>query len=333
MRYKNSKSPASEHSRIKASVIINLGTPESCDTASVRRFLAEFLSDPRVVEKPRWLWWILLHAIILRVRPARSAKLYAKIWEKDGSPLLSFSKKLCASVNQLLPKDVQCYLAMSYQQPSITSLFDTLSELGITDLVILPLYPQYSATTSASVFDAISNQLRTWRRVPKLHFIDSYYNHPGYIAAIAKSITQFQATQGMPDRLMFSFHGLPQKYIDCHDPYTMECQQTAKLVAEKLELGQEQWSLSFQSRVGVEAWIQPYTDQLLAQWAEQGIKRIHVICPGFSVDCLETLEEISITNRALFLAAGGESLKYIPALNDNPAHAQLISDLINQPFS
>jgi ferrochelatase len=312
--------------------VANLGTPDDPGTAAVRRFLAEFLWDPRVVEMPRWLWWLALHGVILRVRPARSAHAYQQIWTDKGSPLLVYCKELAASLESRLRRvdaSLSVALGMTYGNPSIASALEELHRKGTRRLLVLPLYPQYSATTTASVFDRVSATLARWRWLPELRFIGQYHDDPGYISAIASSIRRHWQTHEQ-QHLLFSFHGAPREFLLAGDPYHCQCQKTARLIAEALGLAAGDWTLSFQSRLGRGEWLRPYTDEVLVQLAGQGRKRIAVVCPGFATDNLETLEEIAIRNRAAYLAAGGEYFDYIPALNASVEHVELLANLASR---
>lgn len=308
-------------------LLINLGTPETPDTRALRHYLGEFLADPRVVELHPLLWRPILHGIILRFRPARSAENYRKIWTQEGSPLLAISrqqhKALTAKVS-----GPHLELGMRYGQPSMQQALERLLAKGIDRLLVLPLYPQYSATTTASTFDQLARVFKAVRDLPELHFVRSYADHPGYIQALATSVRKHQAGHGVPDKLLMSFHGIPQSYADQGDPYPNQCQVTADLLADALGLKPHQWQLCYQSRFGLKPWLQPYTDETLKTWGGQGVKRVQVICPGFAADCLETLEEIAIENRRFFLEAGGEDYSYIPALNAEPDHIQALAALI-----
>ncbi len=308
-------------------LLVNLGTPDSPATADVRRYLAEFLSDPRVVEAPRWLWWPLLHGVILNTRPRRSAEAYRRIWTDQGSPLLLHTRRQAEALQEALGEAVRVVPAMRYGNPSIASGLQQLRDAGCGRILVLPLYPQYSATTTASTFDAVAEELKKWRHLPALRLVDQYHDHPGYIAALAASVRDFQAEKGKPDLLLFSFHGIPQRYADQGDPYPQQCERTARLLADALELAPDQWRLSYQSRMGREPWLQPYTSAILEKLAGQGVRHVQVLCPGFAADCLETLEEIAMENRELFLAAGGEQYQYIPCLNDRPEHIQTLADI------
>ena len=328
-----------QHDQAECSGILltNLGTPTAPTASAIRRYLAEFLWDPRVVEQPRWLWWLVLHGIILRFRPKRVAKAYAEIWTDNGSPLLVISRQqaeqLQTALVPLFAGPVKVALAMRYGEPSIAAGLKALREAGARRILVLPLYPQYSATTTASTLDAVSQELQQWRWIPELRFVNHYHDHPAYIRALVDSIQAAWQTTGRPDKLLFSFHGLPQRYLNAGDPYFCECHKTARLVAEQLQLDATLWETTFQSRFGPEPWLQPYTDHTLENLAKQGTQHVQVICPGFAADCLETLEEINLQNRAIFLTAGGKTFHYIPALNTEPGHIQLIADVIQQHAS
>ncbi|WP_089723932.1 ferrochelatase [Candidatus Thiosymbion oneisti] len=313
-------------------LLINLGTPDAPTVPAVRRYLAEFLSDPRVIELPRALWWPILHGIILRLRPRRSARSYRALWTDQGSPLLVIARRQAGALQERLdrqlPGPVQVALGMRYGNPSIASALAALRDANARRILVLPLYPQYSATTTASGFDAVTAELSTWRRLPELRFVNQYHDEPGYIAALAHSIRAYWAEQGEPDRLLFSFHGIPRDYLLRGDPYGCQCRKTARLTAENLALAPQRWQLAFQSRVGRKEWLRPYTEETLMAWGREGVKKVHVVCPGFAADCLETLEEIAVTNRNRFLAAGGEAFGYIPALNDQADHLELLTALV-----
>ena len=315
-------------------LLVNLGTPDAPTTPAVRRFLKAFLSDPRVVEYPRLLWWLILNGVILRIRPSRSAKAYREIWTEDGSPLMLFSRQLADGVRKQLeqqsPGEYKLELAMTYGEPSISSAIDKLQKDCARRLLVLPLYPQYSGTTTASVFDAVTSKLQGMRWVPELRFINQYHDEPGYIAALASSVRDYWQQHGRGDHLLFSFHGVPRYTLDKGDPYHCLCQKTGRLVAEELELKDDQWTLSFQSRVGRDEWLRPYTDETVVELAGKGIGRLDVACPGFSADCLETLEEIAMQNAEFFEDAGGEALHYIPALNARADHIDFLTTLIGQ---
>lgn len=309
-------------------LVANLGTPDSPEPADVRRFLAEFLWDPRVVEAPRWLWWLALNGVILRIRPRRSAHAYRQIWTDAGSPLMIHSRAIVQALASELEGDAVVSLGMSYGRPSIAHGLRELKAQGARRILVLPLYPQYSGTTTASVFDRVTRELRSWRWVPEVRFITSYASEPAYIQAIASSISERWQTHGRA-HLLFSFHGIPKRYLLSGDPYHCQCHQTARLVAQWLQLDRAEWSVSFQSQVGREEWLKPYTDQLLMQYANSGPKRLTVVCPGFATDCLETLEEIELRNREVFLSNGGEAYDYVPALNASAAQINLLKTLVS----
>ncbi len=332
MKYKGSANFRHDTDAPAGILIANLGTPDAPDPASVRRYLAEFLWDPRIVEQPRWLWWLALHGVILRIRPARVAKAYQTVWTEYGSPLLAISRRQRDALQRALARrcaaPVEVALGMRYGQPSIASALESLRQKGIQQLLVLPMYPQYSATTTGAVFDDVFDELKAWRWVPELRLIQHYHDAPAFIAALADSVEAHWRAHGRADRLLLSFHGLPKRYIKAGDPYFCECHKTGRLLAERLGLADDDWYLAFQSRFGREEWLKPYTDHTLRDWANQGVRRVQVLCPGFSADCLETLEEIAEQNKSQFLAAGGESYEYIPALNDQAAHIDALATLL-----
>ncbi len=313
-------------------LLVNLGTPDEPTPGAVRRYLAEFLWDPRVVEIWRPLWWLILHGVILRIRPRKVAALYQSIWTPEGSPLLVIPQQQCELIakrlTDLAPGRVETVLAMRYGSPSIQAGLETLRKRGARRLLVLPLYPQYSATTTASVFDEVTRVLAGWRRVPGLRFIQNYHDNAGYINVLADSIREHWAANGRPDKLMMSFHGIPRRCLLAGDPYYCEVRKTARLLADALELTEDQWLLAFQSRFGREEWLKPYVDGTLREWGKAGVGRVDVVCPGFSADCLETLEEISIQNRDTFLESGGREFHYIPALNARADHVEVLSQLL-----
>jgi protoporphyrin/coproporphyrin ferrochelatase len=332
VRYQGSNKPAHESKPITGILLTNLGTPDAPTKKYVRKYLAEFLNDKRVIEAPRIIWWPVLYGLILRLRPKKSARAYAKIWTDEGSPLkvitMKQTEKIKLKLAGTLNYPVAVETAMRYGQPSIKSALERLRLANACRILIFPLYPQYSATTTASTFDAVTKVLQGWRRVPEIRFIAHYHDDPGYISAIAESVRLHWAKNGIPDRLLFSFHGIPRKYFDAGDPYYCECQKTARLTAQQLKLDEDQWTVSFQSRFGPMEWLKPYTDEVLVGWAKKGISNVHVICPGFSADCLETLEEIQIQYRDTYLNAGGKHFSYIPALNDDENHIEVLSAII-----
>ena len=313
-------------------LLVNLGSPDAATASAVRRYLAEFLWDERVVDTPRWLWWLILHGVILRIRPPRSAKAYQKVWTEQGSPLIAISQQQTQAVKQALEKQFQSpilvELAMRYGNPSIKAGLQALREGGTQRLLVLPMYPQYSATTTASVFDEVTNVLQQWRWLPELRMINQYHDHQKYINALASSVRAHWDKNGRGDKLLFSFHGIPQRYVDSGDPYFCHCHKTARLLKEALGLNDDNSQLVFQSRFGREPWLQPYCDKTLETLPAQGIKKVDIICPGFSADCLETLEEVDMENREIFLQAGGEQYRYIPALNATAEHIDALCEVI-----
>jgi len=312
----------------------NLGTPVEPTSGAVRRFLREFLSDPRVVEIPRVIWWLILNLVILPFRPRHVAKAYASIWMEDGSPLMVISRRqreaLAVELKAQTGVEVPVALAMCYGEPSIPHALHELRRQGVRRILVLPAYPQYSASTTAAIFDAVTRELQSWRWIPELRTVNNYHTHPGYIEALAASVRTHNKANGRASRLLMSFHGLPKAMLNAGDPYYCQCQATARLLAEKLELADEQWAITFQSRLGKAEWLQPYTDKTLAQWAAEGVESVDVICPGFSVDCLETLEEMAMQNRDTFLENGGKQYRYIPALNDQDAHIHMFAAVVQQ---
>ena len=318
-------------------LLVNLGTPEAATTSAVRRFLKLFLSDPRVVEYPRLLWWLILNGIILRLRPSRSAEAYREVWTDEGSPLMLFSRELADKLRARLERDApgayRVELAMTYGEPSITAAMDKLRAENAHRLLVLPLYPQYSATTTASVFDAVTKKLRGVRWLPETRFVNHYHDAPAYIDALAATVRESWAEHGRGDHLLMSFHGVPQYTLDKGDPYFCFCSKTARLLSEALELGEDDWTMSFQSRVGREEWLRPYTDETVKELGSKGLGRLDVVCPGFATDCLETLEEIAMQNAEFFTEAGGKSLHYIPALNARDDHVELMAQLVEQHTS
>lgn len=310
-------------------LLVNLGSPASPKTGDVRRFLREFLGDPRVVNLPRPLWWLILNLFVLPFRPRKSAHAYQSIWTEHGSPLIVFSQQLTEKLKARHggpSLTIDC--AMRYGKPALRDKLRDLKKQGVDEIVILPLYPQYSSTTTASIFDIVADEFVDWRHMPGLRFISDFHQHPAYIAAVAASVQQHWQQNGQAQLLVMSFHGLPAKLTEWGDPYYYQCQTSARLIAEQLGLAETQWKLVFQSRFGRAEWLKPYCVEVLEELPKQGIRQIDMICPGFSVDCLETLEEIAIANRELFLEAGGESYRYIPCLNDSDAHVELMLELI-----
>lgn len=311
-------------------LLVNLGSPASTKTRDVRRFLREFLGDPRVVNLPRPLWWLILNLFILPFRPRKSAHAYKTIWTEQGSPLIVFTQRLTEKLAaRLAVDDIRVDCAMRYGKPALAAKLSEFKQQGIADIVVVPLYPQYSSTTTASIFDVIAEVFVSWRHMPSLRFISDFHQNSAYIQAVADSVREYWQQHGQAELLMLSFHGLPALLTKLGDPYFHQCHATGKLIAENLGLRDEQWRLVFQSRFGKAEWLKPYCVEELALLPGQGIKQVDVICPGFSVDCLETLEEIAIANREIFLHAGGEQYRYIPALNDSDAHVGVMVDLIS----
>ena len=311
---------------MKGILITNLGTPDAPTPNAIRVYLKEFLSDIRVVDAPRIIWFFVLK-VILAIRPSRVAEGYREVWTEQGSPLLKISQDQQQAL-QAAFGDTPVALGMRYGNPSIASALDELVAKGCDDITVLPLYPQYSATTTASTFDAIADWSKQQRKLPSLRFIRDYYQSDAWVSALANSVREHWQTQGRGEKLLMSFHGIPQRYCDLGDPYLQQCQASAEALAKALELKPEEWALTFQSRVGREPWLQPYTDETLKSWGANGLKTVDVICPGFSADCLETLEEIQQENAEYFSEAGGESLNYIPALNARPDHIHALKEII-----
>ncbi len=311
-------------------LLINLGTPDEPTTGALRRYLGEFLSDPRVIEVPKLIWWFILHGIILRVRPRKSAKLYSSVWTSEGSPLLSISRAQQTAIQAQLGQDYSVKLGMRYGNPSIASALRELQAEGVHKIKVLPLYPQYAAPTTGSSFDALADELKTWRWVPELHFLNNYCDHPLYIQALANSIREHMDNNGVPEKIVFSYHGMPKRYLLAGDPYYCFCLKTTRLIQEQLGLDKSDCISSFQSRFGKEEWLKPYTDETLQNLPKEGIKKIAIVSPAFSADCLETLEELAVENRKLFLEAGGQSYHYIAALNDRPDHIGALVSIITQ---
>ena len=315
-------------------LVVNLGTPEAPTAPAVRRFLKQFLWDPRVVEYPRVLWWLILNLIILTIRPSRSAEAYRKIWTEQGSPLMIHSQQIVSKLQQRFqghaagPIEVQ--LAMSYSEPSIDHAIDKLIAKGARRILTLPLYPQYSGTTTASVYDAVASKMKQLRWIPESRFINNYHDTPEYIAALAQSIRDYWDSNGRADKLLLSFHGVPRSTLLKGDPYHCQCQKTGRLLAEALELTSDDWLLTFQSRVGREQWLTPYTDETIKNLGSEGLSTLDVVCPGFSTDCLETLEEIAMQNAEFFTEAGGKSLNYIPCLNASDGQINVLGTLLDQ---
>lgn len=314
-----------------AILLVNLGTPDEPTAPAVRRYLKQFLSDPRVIEIPQFLWAIILNLFVLPSRPKRVAAAYASVWEGD-SPirriLAQQVEKLQSRLDgSLAPFEVSVHSAMTYGNPGLPDVMDSLRSEGVDHFVILPLFPQYSATSGGAVYDAVTKWSLKQRNLPNLTIVKDYFAHPLYIKALADSIRRFQAVHGKPEKLMFSFHGIPQPYADKGDPYPKRCKCTAAQVAQELGLTEDEWIISFQSRFGKQEWVKPYTDLTLEEWGKAGVRSVQVVSPAFSADCLETLEELAMENRDNFINAGGKEYHYIPALNDDEAHIDLMEAL------
>lgn len=314
-------------------LITNLGTPEAPTTKALRKYLAQFLADPRVVEVPRLLWRCILHGVILRIRPRRSAAAYKTVWTDQGSPLMFHTKAQCDALTQTLKKqhgdNIMVAFAMRYGEPSISRAIEAMQQQGVRQLLVLPLYPQYSAATTASTFDAIAEDFMRRRWLPDFRFVSHYHDYPPYIDALANSVEAHWQTHGRADKLIMSYHGIPFRYLKNGDPYHCECHKTSRLLAERLGLSKDAYMTTFQSRFGREEWLKPYTDHTLQALPEQGVKSVQIVCPGFSADCLETIEEIGVENRDYFIEAGGERYEYIPALNSSDHHIAALTQLIN----
>lgn len=309
-------------------LLVNLGTPDAPTTSAVKRYLKQFLSDKRVVDAPRWLWWPLLNFGILPIRSPRVSKLYASVWMDEGSPLMVYSQRQRNALAARL--DMPVALGMSYGNPSLKSAIDSLMAEGVTRLIVLPLYPQFSCSTVAAVWDGITQVFAGYRSLPTVHFIRDYAQHPAYIAALKASVERSFAQHGKPDLLVTSFHGIPQRFADEGDDYPQRCYETFEALKASLGLGDDEAMLTFQSRFGREPWLMPYTDKTMESLPGKGVKHVQIMSPGFASDCLETLEEIDGENREIFLHAGGTRFEYIPALNDDEAHITMMLELVNQ---
>ena len=319
--------------KAKVTVILaNLGTPDAPTVPAVRRFLKQFLSDQRVIEIPKPIWQLILRLFILPFRPKRVAHAYASVWQADSPMREILLQQVNAVEQQLLADNPEFELnvvpAMTYGQPSIYQVLEDISQQAVDHVILLPLFPQYSATSTAPLYDAVAKWLPTQRNLPGLSIIRDYYQHPLFIQALAQSVRDYQAVHGRPEKLLMSFHGIPQPYADKGDPYADRCRVTGTLLAQALGLKEHEYAVSFQSRFGKQEWVKPYTDALLAEWAAQGVKSVQVLSPAFSADCLETLEELAIENATLFREAGGGSYAYIPALNNRADHLQLLNSLL-----
>jgi ferrochelatase len=331
-RYRGLPELAGTHQQRIGVLLVNLGTPDAPTYGPVRRYLGQFLRDRRVIELCPYAWWPILYGPILTFRPRKSAAAYQKIWLEDGSPLLRYSERLTAKLQRDLASrmgdGVRVALAMTYGKPAVKDVIGDLFSQGVTRLLVLPMYPQYSGTTTGAVFDAVARVLERWRTVPDLRFIRDYHDEPGYVAALAARIGQSWQEAGKRSHLLLSYHGIPVKYVDKGDPYKAQALHMSGLLAEQLGLASKDWSVSFQSRFGPTEWLQPYTDQVLKDLLSAGIRDVTVASPAFSVDCLETLEELGVEYRHLFMEGGGNSFNLVPALNDDDVHAEALSRIV-----
>jgi ferrochelatase len=334
MKYKGQKDYSHKQQPKIGVLIANLGTPTAPTSKALRTYLAEFLSDPRVVEVPKVIWMCILHGIILRIRPSRSAAAYKTVWTDAGSPLMVHTQNQAIALKKTLGEiygdNIHVDFSMRYGQPSITKRIEEFQQAGVNKLLVLPLYPQYSGATNGSTFDAVAHDFLKRRRLPDLRFISHYHDYAPYIDAVTESIRAYREVNGSADKLLFSYHGVPLRYLKNGDPYHCECHKTSRLIAEKLGLSKDDYLVTFQSRFGREEWLQPYTDATLKSLPASGVKSVQVICPGFSADCLETIEEIGEENKEYFMEAGGEEYNYIPALNDSDSHIFALTELIKK---
>lgn len=313
-----------------AVILCNLGTPDAPTPTAVRRYLAEFLSDPRVVEIPRAIWLPILYGIILTIRPRKSAAKYAQVWLGDkGSPLLHYTQLQTAGLQTRLGEHAKVYTAMRYGQPALPTVLSQAQAAGAERILILPMYPQYSGTTTASVYDGLAAWSVRQRRIPSISVISDFHQHPAYIAALAAQVQAHWQQHGRAQKLVLSFHGVPQRTVDLGDPYAAQCQKTAELLAAALQLQPQQWQMTFQSRFGKAKWLEPATDHSLEKLARQGCSSVDVFCPGFVADCLETLEEIAMENREIFMEAGGQDFRFIPCLNDSPVWLDALAQIVD----
>ena len=314
-------------------LISNLGTPDSPSRKDLKKYLNQFLMDKRVIDLPRLLWIPILKIIILNIRPRKSAKLYRSIWTDKGSPLMVFSKNILKKLSDSIDDRITVALGMRYGSPSIKEAMDLFKKEKISKILVFPLYPQAGSPTTSSTFDAVTDYLRNISWMPDLRFVSGYHDHNAYISALVRSVKNSFSEHGRPDKLIFSFHGMPYRYLEKGDPYYCFCHKTARLTAEKLDLDEYSYDIAFQSRFGSDKWLEPYIDRLLVNEANNGTKYIQVISPGFAVDCLETLEEISIQYRELFISNGGKRFEYIPCLNDGQDQLDLIRSIIDDSIS
>ena len=330
MKFKGEQNFQHENEQKKGLLIAYLGTPDSPDVLSVRRYLKEFLSDPRIIEVPKIIWWFVLNIFILNFRSFNSARLYKSIWTDGGSPLLVNCIKIKEKVQKSLPSNYQVALGMRYGNPSIKSALNELKEANCRDIEVITLFPHYSATTVGSIFDAVSTEIKSWRWVPSVKFLNSYHDNPLLIEILSTRIKKSFESQGKPDKLVFSYHSIPKKYFDSGDPYHCLCQKTSRLIPEKLSLDEKDYITAFQSRFGPSEWLKPYTSETMKSLPKEGIKSVQVVSPGFGVDNLETLQEIDIENKEYFEDAGGENFHYIPCLNDDDDHVEFLISLIGK---
>ena len=330
MKFKGEQDFHHDNEQKKGVLIAYLGTPDSPDVLSVRRYLKEFLSDPRIIEVPKIIWWFVLNIFILNFRSFNSARLYKSIWTDGGSPLLVNCIKIKEKVQKSLPSNYQVALGMRYGNPSIKSALNELKEANCRDIEVITLFPHYSATTVGSIFDAVSTEIKSWRWVPSVKFLNSYHDNPLLIEILSKRIKKSFESQGKPDKLVFSYHSIPKKYFDSGDPYHCLCQKTSRLIAENLSLDEEDYITAFQSRFGPSEWLKPYTSETMKSLPKEGIKSVQVVSPGFGVDNLETLQEIDIENKEYFEDAGRENFHYIPCLNDDDDHVEFLISLIGK---
>jgi ferrochelatase len=334
MKFRGSPSFTHQQADKLGVLVTNLGTPQAPTKQALKPYLKEFLSDPRVVEVPRLLWWMILNLVILNIRPKRSAKAYETVWTEQGSPLMVHTQNQAEAIKQQLQQKwgdkIVVDFAMRYGQPSVADTIDKMLQAGVRKLLVLPLYPQYCASTTASTFDAVAAAMTNRRWMPELRFVTEYNNFPDYIQAVADKIRHHWQTHKRTDKLIFSYHGIPKRYLTNGDPYHCQCHKTSRLIAENLGLDKDQYLTTFQSRFGREEWLKPYTDHTLMAMPKEGVKSVQIVCPGFSSDCLETIEEIGEENREYFIEAGGERYEYIEALNSDPQHISALVKLIEQ---
>ena len=344
MRYRGQSDFDHSRSSKVGILITNLGTPASPDRKSLRKYLKQFLSDPRVVEIPRAIWWFILNGIILNTRPSASARLYRSVWTDVGSPLMFHTKAQSNELSKLLAQrlfnterlentGLVVDFAMRYGEPSIPSKMREMQDAGIDKLLVLPLYPQYSGSTTGSTFDAIAEEFKGTRWIPEFRFVNKYHDNPDYISACAQAIKSHWQNNGRNQLLLLSYHGVPKMYLDKGDPYHCHCHKTSRLIAESLELQEGEYLTTFQSRFGRAEWLQPYTDKTLLALPDQNITSVDLFCPGFAADCLETLEEIAVENKRYFIDAGGSSYSYIPALNASAEHIGMFANLVEQTIA